>query len=445
MSESQNIEYKLKWQDDYLKWICGFANSNGGSVFIGVNDDGDVSGISNHKRLMEEIPNKTRNLMGVTVTINLRKENNKFYLQIITPAYSVPVSLRGRYYFRSGCTNMELTGNSLNDFLMRKFGQTWDNVIEESFKSDEIELSAIENFKKLAADRIPSIASETDPILLLKKLNLIKDKHFKRAAVLLFGKNPQKYFLQAHIKIGRFASDADIVTSDIIKGNLFQQVEQTLNILKTKYLLSPISYEGIHRREKLEYPYFALREALLNAIIHRNYYTTSAVQIRVYDDKLLIMNEGKLPDDLTVEDLKHDHLSKPRNTLLADVFYKSGFIESWGRGTLKIINECMNENLPEPIFESRRHLFSVTFKKTDQKTDQKTDRKTDRKTLTTEDQILSLIVEDNKITLSQIARLIKKGLTITKEYVRKLKSEGKIERVGPAKGGHWKIIKKTPG
>jgi len=153
------------------------------------------------------------------------------------------------------------------------------------------------------------------------------------------------------------------------------------------------------------------------------------------------MNEGKLPDDLTVEDLKHDHLSKPRNTLLADVFYKSGFIESWGRGTLKIINECMNENLPEPIFESRRHLFSVTFKKTDQKTD----RKTDRKTLTTEDQILSLIVEDNKITLSQIARLIKKGLTITKEYVRKLKSEGKIERVGPAKGGHWKIIKKTPG
>ena len=445
MSESQNIEYKLKWQDDYLKWICGFANSNGGSVFIGVNDDGDVSGISNHKRLMEEIPNKTRNLMGVTVTINLRKENNKFYLQIITPAYSVPVSLRGRYYFRSGCTNMELTGNSLNDFLMRKFGQTWDNVIEESFKSDEIELSAIENFKKLAADRIPSIASETDPILLLKKFNLIKDKHFKRAAVLLFGKNPQKYFLQAHIKIGRFASDADIVTSDIIKGNLFQQVEQTLNILKTKYLLSPISYEGIHRREKLEYPYFALREALLNAIIHRNYYTTSAVQIRVYDDKLLIMNEGKLPDDLTVEDLKHDHLSKPRNTLLADVFYKSGFIESWGRGTLKIINECMNENLPEPIFESRRHLFSVTFKKTDQKTDQKTDRKTDRKTLTTEDQILSLIVEDNKITLSQIARLIKKGLTITKEYVRKLKSEGKIERVGPAKGGHWKIIKKTPG
>jgi len=333
---------------------------------------------------------------------------------------------------------MELTGNSLNDFLMRKFGRTWDNVIEKFFKLDEIDLSAIENFKKLAIDRIPSIAFETDSVILLQKLNLMKDKHFKRAAILLFGKNPQKYFLQAHVKIGRFASDADIVTSDIVEGNLFQQVEQTLNILKTKYLLSPISYEGIHRREKLEYPYPALREALLNAIIHRNYYTTSAVQVRVYDDTLLIMNEGTLPDEITVEDLKHEHLSKPRNTLLADVFYKSGYIESWGRGTLKIINECVNENLPEPVFESRGYLFSVTFKKTNLKTD----LKTDLKTLTTEDQIFSLIVEDNKITLLQIARLINKGLTITKEYVRKLKSEGKIERVGPAKGGYWKIIAK---
>lgn len=268
MSESQNIEYKLKWQDEYLKWICGFANAIGGSVFVGVNDDGSIAGITNYKRLMEEIPNKTRNLMRVTVTINLRNENNKYYLQIITPAYSVPVSLRGRYYFRSGCTNMELTGNSLNDFLMRKFGQIWDNIIVESFKSDEINLSAIENFKKLAIDRIPSIASETDSVMLLKKLNLMKEKHFKRAAILLFGENPQKYFIQAHIKIDRFASDTDIITSNIVEGNLFQQVEQTLNILKTKYLLSPISYESIHRREKLEYPYFALREALLNAIIY---------------------------------------------------------------------------------------------------------------------------------------------------------------------------------
>ncbi len=128
-----------------------------------------------------------------------------------------------------------------------------------------------------------------------------------------------------------FVSDVDILTSDIVEGNLFQQVEQTLSILKTKYLLSPITYEGIHRREKLELPYDALRETVLNAIIHRNYLTTSTVQIRIYDDELMVMNEGILPDDINIEVLKRDHLSKPRNTLLADVFYKSGFSESWGR------------------------------------------------------------------------------------------------------------------
>jgi len=100
VSESQNIEYKLKWQDEYLKWICGFANAIGGSVFVGVNDDGSIVGITNYKRLMEEIPNKTRNLMGVTVTINLRNENNKYYLQIITPAYSVPCIIKRTLLFQ---------------------------------------------------------------------------------------------------------------------------------------------------------------------------------------------------------------------------------------------------------------------------------------------------------------------------------------------------------
>ena len=439
MTESQNIEYKSSWHDDHLKWICGFANATGGTLFIGIKDDGSVSGVTNFKYLMEEIPSKTRNLMGITVTVNLKNLKGLNYLEIITPFYSVPISLRGRYYFRSGSTNTELTGSSLNEFLMRKFGKTWDDVTEESFKVDELNFQTIETFKKLAIDRITGISSENDPLVLLNKLNLIQNGQFKRAAILLFGINPQKYFIQSHIKIGKFISDVDIATTDIVAGNLFQQIEQTLTILKTKYLLSPISYEGIHRREKLEYPYLALREAILNAIIHRNYLTTSAIQIRIYQNKLIIMNEGILPDEIKIEDLKSNHLSKPRNTLLADVFYKSGFIESWGRGTLKIVAECLNENLPEPEFENKGHLFSVTFLKADLKAD----LKTDLKTLTIEDKILSLIRENNRITTHQISLGISKGITITKEYIKKLKAGEKIKRIGPARGGYWEVIEKT--
>ena len=162
--------------------------------------------------------------------------------------------------------------------------------------------------------------------------------------------------------------------------------------------------------------------------------TTSATQIRVYDNRLVIINEGILPDEIKIEDLKIDHLSKPRNTLIAEVFYKAGFIESWGRGTLKILSECKNEGLPEPEFESRGHQFSITFRKTD--------LKTDLKITDFEEQIIKIILSDEKTTIQSIAVQLGKGITVTKDYIKGLKNRGIIKRVGPAKGGHWEVIVK---
>jgi ATP-dependent DNA helicase RecG len=120
MTENQIIEYKQSWHDDYLKWICGFANASGGTLWIGVRDDGSIAGVDDCNHLMVEIPNKSRDLMGVTVNLNEKQENGKRFLEIIIPAYTIPISLRGRYYFRSGSTNLELTGTSLTEFLLRK-------------------------------------------------------------------------------------------------------------------------------------------------------------------------------------------------------------------------------------------------------------------------------------------------------------------------------------
>ncbi len=194
-------------------------------------------------------------------------------------------------------------------------------------------------------------------------MSLTDDKNMKRAAVLLFAKDPQKYFRQSVIRIGKFLSDTEIQTTDIVKGNLFTQLESTLEILRTKYLVSNIKYEGIHRRDILEYPDEALREAIINALIHRDYSGTSQIQIRVYPDKLVIMNEGKLPPEVPVEKLKTNHLSRPRNTLLAEVFYSAGFIESWGHGTIKILENCVEQGLPEPDFMEENGVMTVIFYK----------------------------------------------------------------------------------
>jgi ATP-dependent DNA helicase RecG len=228
---------------------------------------------------------------------------------------------------------------------------------------DDINLETIEKFKKLAVDRIPSIDEEKNYRAILEKLNLFEGSKFKRAMILLFGKNPQKFHPGAYLKIGKFLTETEIQTTDMVEGNLFQQLENTLEILRTKYLVSNIKFEGIHRRDILEYPYEALREAIINALIHRDYLGTSTIQIRVYSDKLVIMNEGKLPPEVPVGKLKTEHLSKPRNSLLAKAFYLAGFIESWGRGTIKIVENCLQQGLPEPDFIEEYGVMKVVFYK----------------------------------------------------------------------------------
>ena len=358
--ESQTLEYKQSWRNDCLKAVSAFANSDGGVLIVGLDDKGKPSGLKNFKKLLEDIPNTIRNKLGIIPSI---KPNKKNTIKITVAPCSVPISYNGKYYIRSGSTVQELQGKELADFLMKKSGSTWDDIVEERAGFNEMNNDSIEKFKKYAVDRIPSIIKETDNTTLLQKLNLIDDGDLKRAAVLLFGNDPQKFYLQSVVRIGKFLSDTEIQTTDIVKGNLFAQLESALEILRTKYLVSNIKYEGIHRRDILEYPYEALREAIINALIHRDYSGTSQIQIRVYPDKLMLMNEGKLPPEIPVEKLKTNHLSIPRNTLLAKIFYYAGFIESWGHGTIKIVENCMEQGLPEPDFVEEYGVMTVTFYK----------------------------------------------------------------------------------
>jgi ATP-dependent DNA helicase RecG len=361
--ESQTVEYKQNWRNDCLKVISAFANSDGGKLIIGLDDQGNPLGLKNVKRLLEDIPNTIRNKLGIIPSVERNKKNKKDIIEIIVTPCSVPISYNGKYYLRSGSTVQELQGKDLADFLMKKSGSTWDVVVEERADFNEIDNDSMEKFKKYAADRIPSIIKETDNTTLLQKLNLLDDGDLKRASVILFGNDPQKFYRQSVVRIGKFLTDTEIQTTDIVKGNLFAQLENTLEILRTKYLVSNIRYEGIHRRDILEYPHEALREAIINALIHRDYSGTSQIQIRVYPDKLMIMNEGKLPPEVPVEKLKTNHLSIPRNTLLAEIFYYAGFIESWGHGTIKIVENCIEQGLPEPDFMEENGVMTVTFYK----------------------------------------------------------------------------------
>jgi len=363
MQESQNIEWKEIWKDEYLKWICGFANANGGRIFIGKNDKGEIVGLKNSNKLLEDIPNKIQNHLGIICDVLLHKENGMQYIEIVVKSHEVPISYKGKYHYRSGSTKQELKGASLNEFLLKKVGKTWEEALELQATFDNILDEAVKEFQYEAhqSQRYPMIKGETDYKKIFSNLRLYKNNALKRSALVLFGKDPRNYMINAFVKIGKFGnSESELLFQEVVEANAFQLADKTIEILDKKYFKKTISYQGLNRIEISEYPYKAVRECLLNAIIHRNYFGPP-IQISIYEDKFMVWNPGDLPEELTLDDLKVKHASYPHNPIIADVFFKAGLIETWGRGTIKIIEECKNAGLPEPKFEVLNGGIAVTF------------------------------------------------------------------------------------
>lgn len=198
----------------------------------------------------------------------------------------------------------------------------------------------------------------------LRNLGLFTNEgELKNAAILLFGKNVRQSFPSADFKIGRFHTDeSDLIIQDDVEGNIMQMANRVMELLRSRYLISPIHYEGMQRIEQLEIPEKALRELIYNAISHKDY-TGPAIQMRVYDRSVELWNFGLLPEQLTPETLMQQHSSYPRNCNIANVFYKAGFVESWGRGFKKISEEFERANMPLPIIEETGGGVKVIIKR----------------------------------------------------------------------------------
>jgi len=365
MPEQQNIEYKSIWKDEYLKWICGFANAQGGTLFIGKDDNGNTVGVKSAKKLMEDLPNKITAILGIVADVNLHETEQGDYIEIVVESQPNPVSYKGEYHFRSGSTKQELKGAALDKFLLQKQGRRWDSVPISNVSIADLKQETFTFFKEkgIKSNRINESNREDTPAQLLENLKLTEKDLLKRAALLLFHPDPEKFVTGAYIKIGFFRTDSDLLFQDEIHGNLFEQVERTMELLLTKYTKALISYEGISRIETYEYPKDALREALLNAIAHKDYTGPYPIQISVYKDTIMLWNYGQLPENWTVEDLLGKHSSQPRNPDIANAFFRSGYVESWGRGMDKMKNLCAEAKIPLPQFSCKGNDFWTVFRK----------------------------------------------------------------------------------
>jgi len=500
MKESQQMEWKVSWRDEYLKWISGFANAEGGVLVIGRNDKGEVVGLSNAEKLLTEIPNKVRDVLGIMVDVNLKEEAGAEYLEIVVAPYPAPVSYKGAYFYRSGSTRQELKGAALDRFLLKKQGLHWDGVPVPHVSVEDLDGKVLSDFRALAlkSKRLTgAIAGEGDAGL-LDKLHLMDGRYLKRAAALLFHPDPERFVTGAFVKIGFFRTDADLLYHDEVHGDLFTQVKKVVDLLLTKYLAAGISYEGLQRLETFPVPEAALREAVLNAVVHKDYASAVPIQISVYGDRLMIWNPGQLPGNWTVAQLLSKHASQPFNPDIAHAFFRCGMIEAWGRGIERIMEACGSAGVPEPAlrYEHTGLWFDFVFKEpqylagrgaetveygvhtgrrvipvttqeisgTPQEHDEITqeisgtpqergettqeiggtpqehDEITQENHGSNQERILALIRAQPTLSRRELALHIGISADGIKYHLEKLKGAGKIRHVGPTKRGRWEIM-----
>ena len=298
----------------------------------------------------------------------LEEDGNQF-IELIVESYPNPINYKGQYHYRSGSTKQELKGAALDKFLLQQYGKTWDSVPVPKISVDDLDENAFNVFRKKAKNsgRVDEDVLNDSNISLLENLDLLEDDYLTRAGILLFHPKPDKLFTGSFIKIGFFTTDDDLRFQDEVHGNILNQIEKTLDLLKTKYLKAEIRYEGASRIEEFPFPAPAFREALLNAVAHKDYTSTTPIQISVYENKMIIWNQGELPENWTVNKLKVKHPSLPYNPKISNALFRSGYIEAWGRGTINMMNECVKRHLPLPSYNVDFSGFIVEFRKYSEK------------------------------------------------------------------------------
>ena len=367
--EGRRIDFKEEVSSNLYKLLSAFANTTGGTVILGVRDrDHAVTGIDLRNNAIKVLADSITTRLGIHPVIDIHEIDGKHILTIAVEQGRAPVAYDGRYYTRVGDTTREMLPDELREYFQQSI--EWDSITGP-YTSDQIDEETVRHFLALAkaAGRLTAVAPDEPIDTVLRRLDLVRDGQIRNGALMLFGRNPQKDFPNSIVRIGRFRR-ADIIIGDHeIRGNLFSQFDEAERIIKSyigvRYDISEKAMqESFQRKEVWDYPLPAIREALLNALIHRDYFNnTVQTQVRIFDDHIRFHNPGRLPEGITIETILKEHYSYHRNPKIAEVFYRAGLVERYGSGIERMINVLNAASLPLPEIISTPLGFTLTMRK----------------------------------------------------------------------------------
>jgi ATP-dependent DNA helicase RecG len=366
--ESTEIELKRSFHSnqEFSKIICAFANSQGGVVIVGINPDKSIEGVNdNLDELQRRISDSSSNIHPrPTMEIEQNSIDNKniIVIKVHKADSSVFHSFEGAIYVRIGSTTQKLEGDSILEFLRNRQILLFDEGLEYSAKLESIDKQKIEEYLNSRNQSGYLNAHSIKDFLISKKLAVnAPDFKIKNATLLFFAKEPQQFFPYAQIKLVRFEGTEPIkvISYEEAKGNFPQIIRHAVSFIQ-RFTSKEFIIGGIKREEKLVIPIEAVREAIINAVAHRDYFNKNEIQISIFDDRIEITNPGGLPDGMEREML--GILSVQRNPLIYQLLKDYGFMEGIGSGIARIYSTMQNANLRKPEFFLSKEIFRITLR-----------------------------------------------------------------------------------
>ncbi len=426
--DSQIVEFKTLFQKEVIESVVAFANAKGGKNCIGVSDNRDILGVTLSSETIQNHINTIKQNTQPSIIVDIEEftYQGKTILIIEVKEYPLkPISYKNRYYKRIKNSNNIMSLDEISNEHLKTINSSWDYYVDDRHSFKDISMDNILKFIAKIED-FQKRKFEDDSMSILRKYELRKEDKLTFGVYLLFTSNNSAL---TAFQIGRFKSETKIIDNIDINTNILNQVDMAIEFIKKHLMVEYIITGEPQRTEKYDYPLEAIREIVINMIVHRDYRDSGNSIIKIFDDRIEFFNPGKLYDDLTIEKLNtNNYSSRTRNRAIARAFKEAGIIERYGSGIKRIKSECLTHGVVEPKFEEFVHGFRVTLYK--EKTTQKSTR----------EQILELLKEDSKLTRDALSEIIGVSSNAIKQHLSKLQNDKLLKRVGGRKDGFWEVL-----
>ena len=428
--EDTTVEFKTSFQKEAIETVVAFANAKGGKVFIGVDDMGEPIGVKLNKESLQSWINQIKQNTSPSVIpdIEVVEIENKKIVVIEVKQYPIkPVSYKNRYIMRRKNSNHIMSMEEIADEYLKTKNSSWDYYVDTMQSFEDISLEKVEKFIKKIEKNFDKNFDDT-PMQILQKYGLVRDEKITFGSYLLFVKD---FCLISGVQAGRFKTSTDIIDSISLNSDILTEIDELMIFIRKHLMVEYVITGNPQREERYDYPLDALREIVLNMIVHRDYRDSSDSVIKIFDDRIEFFNPGDLYDGLTVAQLiSNNYESKTRNKLIALMFKECGLIEKYGSGISRIKKLCKAHGIAEPKFEELQKGFKVTIYK----------KRLNEPLNEPLKSIHSIIQKNPNITKEELVKQTELSRATITRYIKKLKDINLIERVGSDKSGYWKVL-----